>query len=54
MLLGLLSGSIEGADLGEMVPEEFIFDVIKEHYPAADLYRGSPKDRPTVTPDPPR
>jgi len=46
MLLGLLSGSIEGADLAEMVPVEFIFEVIQHYYPDGDLYRGSDKDKP--------
>jgi len=50
MLIGLLSGNIEGADLGEMVPVEFIFDVIRQSYTDADLYRGNPKDKPKTSP----
>jgi hypothetical protein len=50
MLIGLLSGSIEGADLGVMVPVEFIFDVVQRAYPDADLYRGDLKDKPKRTP----
>lgn len=49
-IIGLLSGSIDGADLGEMVPAEFIFDIIKEHYPTMDLYRGNLSDRPKTPP----
>jgi hypothetical protein len=45
-LIGLLSGSIDGADLGEMVPAEYIFDIIKDHYPTMDLYRGNLSDKP--------
>jgi hypothetical protein len=44
MLLGLLSASIEGADLSEMTPVEYIFEIIKAHYPEADLYRGPDKE----------
>jgi hypothetical protein len=47
MLLGLLSASIEGADLSEMTPVEYIFEIIKAHYPEADLYRGPEKEVPT-------
>jgi hypothetical protein len=46
MLLGVESGIIEGADLADMAPIEFVFDVIERIYPNADLYRGDPKDRP--------
>jgi hypothetical protein len=52
MLLGVLSGTIEGADLGMMVPVESIFDIVKEHYPDGDLYRGDLKDKPPVTAPP--
>lgn len=46
MLLGLLSGSISNADLGEMVPVELLFDIIARAYPDSDLFRGAEKDRP--------
>lgn len=50
MIIGLISGSIEGADLGEMVPEEFIFDIIKIRFPVFDLYRGKSDERPKPSP----
>jgi hypothetical protein len=46
MVLGLLSGSINNADLGEMVPVELVFDIIARTYPDSDLFRGAEKDRP--------
>ena len=49
MLLGLLSASIEGADLSEMTPVEYIFEIIKAHYPEAELYRGPDRLDPTPT-----
>ncbi|HWF39921.1 MAG TPA: hypothetical protein VG322_15465 [Candidatus Acidoferrales bacterium] len=54
MLLGLLSASVEGADLAEMVPVEFLFEIIEKNYPDADLYRGDIKNkpRPEVTKQP--
>jgi hypothetical protein len=47
-LLGLLSASIEGADLAEMTPVEYILEIIKAYYPDADLFRGdvTPKPQP--------
>jgi len=41
MILGLLAGNIDGADLGGMVPIEYVFEVIARSYPDADLYRGA-------------
>jgi hypothetical protein len=54
MIIGVLSGSIDGADLGEMVPIEYVFEIIKKSYPDADLYRGTEKEKPkgTVPPTP--
>jgi hypothetical protein len=49
MLIGLLSGDIAGADLGAMVPVEFIFEVIQRSFPDGDMYRGNPKDKPTTS-----
>jgi hypothetical protein len=40
MLIGILAGSIPDVDLGQMVPSEYVFDVIQTHYPTANLYRG--------------
>ena len=40
MLIGVISGSIPDVDLGQMVPSEYVFDILKEHCPAANLYRG--------------
>lgn len=45
MLLGLLSATIGGADLAEMVPVEYLFQIIAKNYPDADLYRGDLKDK---------
>ena len=46
MLLGVETGIIEGADLAEMVPAEFVFNVIERIYHDSDFYRGDGKDRP--------
>jgi hypothetical protein len=46
MLLGVLSGSLEGADLAEMAPIEYVFEIIQKNIPNVDLYRGDPKNRP--------
>jgi hypothetical protein len=46
MILGLVAGNIERAGFGEMVPIEYVFEVIAKYYPDADLYRGSAKDKP--------
>jgi hypothetical protein len=46
MILGLVSGNVEGADLAEMVPIEYVFEVIAKHYPDANLYRYGSKDKP--------
>ncbi len=40
MLIGILAGSIPDVDLGQMVPSDYVFDVIQAHYPTANLYRG--------------
>jgi hypothetical protein len=40
MLIGILAGSIPNVDLGQMVPSDYVFDVIQAHYPGANLYRG--------------
>lgn len=40
MLIGVIAGAIPDVDLGQMVPSEFVFDVLKAHYPNANLYRG--------------
>jgi hypothetical protein len=45
MIIGVLSGSIDGADLGEMVPIEYVFEILKQ-FLDADLYRGEEKDKP--------
>jgi hypothetical protein len=39
MILGLVSGNVEGADLAEMVPIEYVLEVIAKYYPDANLYR---------------
>lgn len=46
MLLGLLSASNEGADLAEMVPVEYLFQIIEKNYPDGDMYRGDMKNKP--------
>jgi hypothetical protein len=40
MLIGILAGAIPDVDLGQMVPSEYVFDVIQAHYPTANLFRG--------------
>ena len=40
MLIGIIAGSTPDVDLGQMVPSEYVFDVIRAHYPTANLYRG--------------
>jgi hypothetical protein len=40
MLIGILAGSIPNVDLGQMVPSDYVFDVIQAHYSGANLYRG--------------
>jgi hypothetical protein len=40
MLIGIIAGSIPNVDLGQMVPSDYVFDVIQAHYPNANLYRG--------------
>jgi hypothetical protein len=40
MLIGILAGAIPDVDLGQMVPSEYVFDVIQANYPTANLYRG--------------
>jgi hypothetical protein len=40
MLIGIIAGSIPDVDLGQMVASEFVFDVLKAHYPNANLFRG--------------
>jgi hypothetical protein len=46
MILGLVSGNVEGADLAEMVPIEYVFQVIAKYYPDANLRREGNKDKP--------
>jgi len=46
MILGLVSGNVEGADFAQMVPIEYVFQVIAKYYPDADLYREGDKDKP--------
>jgi hypothetical protein len=48
MILGVLSGSMEGADLGEMVPIEYVFQVFKKQFLDGDLYRGTDKNNPPL------
>jgi hypothetical protein len=44
MIIGLQSGSFFDADVSEMTPVQFIFDVIQKlKLNEADLYRGSPR-----------
>jgi hypothetical protein len=40
MLIGIIAGAIPDVDLGQMVPSEFVFDVLRAHYPNANLFRG--------------
>jgi hypothetical protein len=40
MLIGIIAGAIPDVDLRQMVPSEYVFDVIQAHYRAANLYRG--------------
>jgi hypothetical protein len=40
MLIGIIAGAIPDVDLGQMVPSDYVFDVIQAHYPTANLYRG--------------
>jgi hypothetical protein len=53
MLLGLLSATIGEADLAEMVPVEYLFQIIAKNYPDGDLYRGDLKDKPKPNASPP-
>jgi hypothetical protein len=46
MIIGVLSGSLEGADIGEMVPIQYVFEILEKSFPDADLYRGSPRNTP--------
>jgi hypothetical protein len=46
MIIGVLSGSIDGADLGEMVPIEYVFEILEKAFVDADLYRGNERDKP--------
>jgi hypothetical protein len=46
MILGLVSGNVEGADFAEMVPIEYVFQVIAKYYPDANLYPEGNKDKP--------
>jgi hypothetical protein len=46
MLIGLLAATIDGADLAEMVPIEYVFEIIQQNYPMGDLYRGDSKNKP--------
>jgi hypothetical protein len=40
MLVGVIAGSFPEVDLGEMVPSEYVFDILQAHYPGANLFRG--------------
>jgi hypothetical protein len=40
MLIGVIAGSIPEVDLGQMVPSEYVFDILQAHYPNANLFRG--------------
>ena len=40
MIIGVLSGSLGDADLGEMVPIEYVFQTLKKQFLDADFYRG--------------
>jgi hypothetical protein len=40
MLIGIIAGSIPDVDLGQMVPSEYVFDVIQAHYPSGNMFRG--------------
>ena len=44
MLIGVIAGSIPDVDLGQMVPSEFVFDILQAHYPNANLFRGHAKN----------
>jgi hypothetical protein len=46
MVVGVLSGSLPGADLGEMVPEQYLFEILEKLLPDADTHRGGKKDSP--------
>jgi hypothetical protein len=54
MILGVLSGSLDGADLGEMVPIQYVFEILDAHFPDSDLHRGpanKPKPASPTSPD---
>ena len=53
MIIGVLSGSLEGADLGEMVPIQYVFEILQKQFPDVDLYRGLAKDKPQAASQPP-
>lgn len=44
MLIGIIAGSIPDVDLGQMVPSEYVFDILQAHYPNANLFRGHAKN----------
>jgi hypothetical protein len=44
MLIGVIAGSIPEVDLGQMVPSEYVFDILQAHYPNANLFRGHAKN----------
>ena len=49
VLLGMISSTIGGADLGGMVPVEYIYEVFKERLADVDLYRGKKKEEASPT-----
>jgi hypothetical protein len=46
MGVGILSGLLPGADLGEMVPEQYLFEIVEKYMPDADTHRGSVTENP--------
>jgi hypothetical protein len=40
MIIGVLSGSLGDADLGEMVPIEYVFQTLEKQFLDGDFYRG--------------
>jgi hypothetical protein len=40
MLIGVQVGAVDGADVGLMVPTEYVFQVIKTNRGDIDPYRG--------------
>ena len=44
MVIGIVSGTLPGADLGEMVPEQYLFEILEKQLPDADTRRGVQTD----------